>query len=372
MEAFSADMLSFVQLLVGAHDPASLYRAFQVGLGAVFSHHSFVSSFAFDREHGGPISTWSCPARPEHTPDWWARNAAIHPGYEYASKHLGIPVCLCSDAVPNSAFEAHPYYQTFVKPEGYRYAMAILVWDGPQVVGYVAINRALEQGDFTEVERARALKLHPFIAAAYLRISSARVADDVRHAQERLLATLPIAVCVYSTRDGRVLFHNRASKEALARWRGEDNQKRPRAVTARWLPDEIVSACASVPAGGVAVRSARTPMRAELRKMDPRSHFASDVVLIVIEDDDGPAGKRTSGAWLRVARRLSTAEQDVAKLVATGLTNVEIGRRLGKSALTVKKQLEAVFAKARVANRAELTAVVAGLPGRASGKARRA
>jgi DNA-binding NarL/FixJ family response regulator len=359
MQSYSADMLSFVQLLVGADDPASLYAAFEVGLGAIFSHHSFVSSFAFDREHGGPLSTWSCPARPEHTPDWWARNAAMHPGYEYAYEHPGIPVCLCSDAISNSEFEKHPYYQTFAKPEGYRYAMAILVWDGAQVAGYVAINRTRKQGDFKEGERATALRLHPFIAAAYRRISSARVATDVRLAQERLLASLPLAVLIYSTRDGKVLFQNRASKEALARWRGESHKKRPRAITARWLPEEILNACTSVPATGVTVSNARAPIRAVLRRMDPGSHFASDVVLIVIEDDDAAPG-RMSGAWLRVARKLSTAERDVAKLVARGFTNAEIGKHLGKSALTVKKQLEAVFSKAGVANRAELTAVAAG------------
>lgn len=360
----SSEVLAFAELLIAAHDPASLYRAFEIGLGAIYTHHSFVSSFAFDRKHGGPMSTWSCPARPEHTPDWWARNAAMHPGYKYAAEHPGIPVCRCSDALPDDELEDHPYYRTFVEPEGYRYAMAILVWDGPHVVGYVAINRSREQGDFDEDDRALALKLHPLIVAAYMRIASTHVLGDVRVAQGRLLATLPIAALIYSRRDRRVLFHNRASKDAVANWRGERARNRPRAVTASWLPSEIVDACTEVSRAGATVQCADRPMRAVLRQMDARSHFSSDVVLIVFEDDEREVGAgKPSAAWLRLARRLSSAEQEAARLAARGLTNIEIGKHLAKSALTVKKQLESVFSKAGVANRAELTAYVAGFRG---------
>lgn len=358
METFPSKALPFVELLIAAHDPASLYEAFEVGLGSIFTHHSFLASFAFDLKHGGPTSTWSSPARAEHTPEWWGRNAAMHPGFAYAAARPGIQVALCSDVVPCSELEATPYYQTFMKPEGYYYALAFLVWQGGQIVGQVAVDRTREQGDFTDDERALALQLHPLLVAAYRRISSVHVAEDARLAQEQLLATLPIAAVVYSVRDRSVLFHNRASKDAVARWRGESAKKRPRAVTARWLPADIVDACASVAAAGATVLSARGPMRAVLRKMDARSHFASDVVLIVIEDE-GARGKPSAG-WLRVARKLSAAEQEVAKHAARGHTNIEIGKKLGKSSLTVKKQLESVFAKARVASRAELAAIVGG------------
>lgn len=354
------DVLSFAELLIAADDPASLFHAFEAGLGAIFEHHSLVSSFAFEPSHRGPMSTWSCPARPEHTPEWWARNAEMHPGFEYASKHPGIEVCLCSDVIPNDRLEAHPFYQTFVEPEGYRHALAILVWDGGNVVGYVAVNRSKAQGDFTEAERELARALHPLIVAAYRRIAVDRTAEDAHLAQDRLLASLPIPAIVYSARDRRVLFHNRASKEALARWRGESAKKRPRAVTARWLPKEIVEGCARVPPSGAVIAAADRSMRAVLRKMDPRSHFDSDVVLIIIDDDEAGLAK-PSATWLRLARSLSIAEREVAKLATRGYSNAEIGRRLGKSALTVKKQLESIFAKAHVSNRVELAAVVAGL-----------
>jgi DNA-binding CsgD family transcriptional regulator len=361
MESLDAAALSFAELLVGAHDPDSLYKAFELGLPAVFPlHHSLVASFAFNREHPGPGSTWSHPKRPEHTPEYWARNGAMHPGFAYAYERNGIQVCLCSDVPPaTGSLDTEPYFLEFMQPEGYRHAMAILIWHNRELVGQVVVNRTKQQGDFDDVERARATALQPLIAAAYRRIAAAHGAVDARLAQERLLATLPIAAVVYAANDGRVLFHNRASKEALARWRGESAKKRPRAVTAKWLPSEIVDACAVVPAAGAQVPSARGPQRAVLRKMDARSHFANDVVLIVIEDDDD-AGARPSSSWLRIARALSGAEQDVAKLAARGLTNAEIGKKLGKSAGTVKKQLEAVFEKAGVANRAQLTAVVAG------------
>jgi DNA-binding CsgD family transcriptional regulator len=56
---------------------------------------------------------------------------------------------------------------------------------------------------------------------------------------------------------------------------------------------------------------------------------------------------------------LTPTELDVVRLVAEGLTNPEIGRRLFIAPGTVKTHLAHVFAKLDVANRAALAAQVA-------------
>lgn len=55
-------------------------------------------------------------------------------------------------------------------------------------------------------------------------------------------------------------------------------------------------------------------------------------------------------------RPLTGRQADVLALVAEGFTNVQIGRRLGLSPRTVKKHLEAIFARLGVASRAAAAA----------------
>jgi predicted ATPase/DNA-binding CsgD family transcriptional regulator len=60
---------------------------------------------------------------------------------------------------------------------------------------------------------------------------------------------------------------------------------------------------------------------------------------------------------------LTPAERDVADLVARGLTNPEIGARLGVSAGTIKDHVSSALRKLSVRTRAELAAAVSGRPG---------
>jgi pimeloyl-ACP methyl ester carboxylesterase/DNA-binding CsgD family transcriptional regulator len=55
---------------------------------------------------------------------------------------------------------------------------------------------------------------------------------------------------------------------------------------------------------------------------------------------------------------LTPAEREIAQLVATGLTNVEVASRLGMSRFTVDGRLRRVFAKLGVNSRAELSSEV--------------
>jgi DNA-binding CsgD family transcriptional regulator len=62
--------------------------------------------------------------------------------------------------------------------------------------------------------------------------------------------------------------------------------------------------------------------------------------------------KRPSSGW----KSLTPVETDVVRLVAEGLTNPEIGKRLFISPGTVKNHLSHVFAKLGISTRSELAA----------------
>ena len=76
--------------------------------------------------------------------------------------------------------------------------------------------------------------------------------------------------------------------------------------------------------------------------------------LVRFEAEEGRRGMGTGGNL----ERLSKCEREVARLVAEGCSNDEVARRLGKSVLTVKKQLRAIYQKLGVPTRARLGALL--------------
>jgi DNA-binding CsgD family transcriptional regulator len=62
-----------------------------------------------------------------------------------------------------------------------------------------------------------------------------------------------------------------------------------------------------------------------------------------------------------VLLNLSQSESDVARAVATGLTNEEIAKGRGRSLFTVQNQLARIYKKLEISSRAELVALLAQL-----------
>ncbi len=73
------------------------------------------------------------------------------------------------------------------------------------------------------------------------------------------------------------------------------------------------------------------------------------------ESEDAVGGGTQPGPALRSVG-VSTRESEVLALVASGLTNDQIGRRRGISARTVNKHLEHLFAKTGLTNRTQAAA----------------
>lgn len=66
-----------------------------------------------------------------------------------------------------------------------------------------------------------------------------------------------------------------------------------------------------------------------------------------------PSGARTTVPW----GRLSASEARLIPGVASGMTNAELGAKLGKSARTVQAQLRSIFQKLGVSSRVELVSL---------------
>jgi DNA-binding NarL/FixJ family response regulator len=358
-----ASTLAFAELLVRADEPEELWNALVEGLSSLFANHFIVATFHFRDDW--PAAIWRSQPAQEQSAEWWARNWSLHPGLPWLMANPGVAIGTVSDVLSEDALSAHPYYREFMEPEGWRYSLAWFLWTKTGIGGFIGVNRRPEQGDFTRAERDLASSLHGLMAGAYERIARRVRLNDTRNAFEDLLGRLPVAVLLYAAREGRVVFANRACREALAHWRGETALKRG-PVTAKSLPEEIQRACVDAKLDSIEVRHpGGDELRAIVHGVDNSAAlFAERVVQVIIEERKRP---RASAAWVTRTRLLSVSEQEVAKLAAWGLSNAQIGALLKKSAHTVKKQLEVSYGKLRIAGRGQLASLYAdGRPARRS------
>lgn len=347
--------LALAELLVRADHPDELWRALVDGLNLEFSNHFIVATFHYRDDW--PAAIWRGAPAVERPAEWWARNWAMHPGLPWLRANPGIQIGTVSDVLSEQELSTNAYYREFMEPEGWRYGLAFFFWTKTGIGGFVGVNRRPDQGDFTPGERARALALHGVIAGAYERIARRVRSDNARLAFEQLLARLPVAVLLFAVREARVVFANRACREALAHWRGEAQLKR-KPVTAKSLPDEIVRACVDAKLASLEVsHPGGKPLRAIVHGLDhPAALVAERIVQVIIEES---SGNRASAAWVTRTRVLSVREREVAELAAWGLSNVQIGLRLKKSPNTVKKQLELAYSKLNLTGRGQLSALYA-------------
>jgi DNA-binding CsgD family transcriptional regulator len=188
-------------------------------------------------------------------------------------------------------------------------------------------------------------------------------------AVEQLCHAMPIGAAALDAY-GNFLFCNREGVDLLSRWSaGQPVTKSPWYPKA--VPAEIVAACERLRAGraGPGQRSARPNFGGRILVRNEGQPSLTAVVAL----DRNPRDRRFAifsvlfqdalRASVGGGRRdqlalLTLAERRVAKLVAEGLRNSDIAATLGKSVMTVKSQLGAIFSKLSVQSRTQLAAVL--------------
>jgi len=295
----------------------------------------------------------------------------------YLGENPGTLLVRMSDVLPDRELAATEFFRRFMKPHDDRHFACFNFWHGGTFQGMIGLHRTGEQRDFTEAEIEYLSRLHPHFDAVLRRILELHRERAVRLSLERLLGNLPIATVLLDW-DLRVTYRNRSAVESCALWnfgllrsRTEkhfDDFSLPRAVfnfcesfKARWNPQHhrlcqlITPAGANVPHPTVAGLSASVT----LLQLDA-APLSMPIFLVRLEHNAEPGNASGSGsaAILNQLARLSLREREVAQLVGTGCGNEEIATRLGKSVLTVKKQLRSIYEKLDVPSRGRLIAVL--------------
>ncbi|MDA9397612.1 response regulator transcription factor [Bradyrhizobium sp. CCBAU 45389] len=96
-------------------------------------------------------------------------------------------------------------------------------------------------------------------------------------------------------------------------------------------------------------------------------HIANGRCLLPMMSSGSIASQEQGANSDKIVTYLTDRERQIMRLVSEGLSNKEIGRRLGVSVGTIKVHLHNIFQKLEISNRTELAAIAIAQDDRASG-----
>ena len=345
-----------------------LWSRLQALLGVAFPHHSLVLGLQFlDQFPSVVLHSRPLPLR---TPDWYKRNHPVHPGFAWLKDHPRAKLVRVSDVLPLDELKRGDYYREFMEPEGWVHSLGLLYWNNEGLEHLIGINRSESQGDFDDDDLELARWLYPQIGVALRRVAALRKASAEQETLSAYLMDLPLPA-LFVDWSMRVIYHNRAGRETVARWiKGDSKGGFYSATRHLHLPGDIRAACLKLKQKIVAVDRTNTDNTASRTVQIQVSHpihpgwaasikslpFGGDPVIkpgfwiTFLEETHDVEPDQHLGRW----KLLSLRERDVARRIGRGETNVEIARALGRSLSTVKTHLESMFRKLGVKNRTGL------------------
>jgi DNA-binding CsgD family transcriptional regulator len=265
--------------------------------------------------------------------------------------------------------DGEPFYDEFMKPEGWLYSAAMLFWSGEDAfIGQLAFTRAAEQGDMTDAEMELLRGLHPHVNAAVERLLALENSAASHKSLEQFVDALPVAVAAVDW-DLNVSFTNRAAREAMAVW--GHGRKRARAMKTRpGLPASIRAACERLKANWTDAFTADDFSKVERAVTISHPRVGGFEATVQITEPAAGRGLQPSFTILfalpaledsevRCAfaelSKLTSSEKGIARLAASGHDNAGIARQLGISQSTVRTHLRHVFRKLGITGRAKLS-----------------
>jgi DNA-binding NarL/FixJ family response regulator len=174
-----------------------------------------------------------------------------------------------------------------------------------------------------------------------------------RAALARLLDAGAAAVLAFDTRGAR-LHESAAGARLLADESGVDASRIRDAARQLALVAAHARADSTEPAVAPTVRTARH--RYELAATRSATLFGREPVIVVSLRRQAPAA--LDDAALRERFALTRREIQVARLLAEGLSNVEVAERMGVSFFTARNHVERLLRKLGVSNRARVGALL--------------
>src|SRR5881394_4617371 len=295
---------------------------------------------------------------------------------KYFSAHPHRNIVFINDFFSDERhFRRSSFYRGCIVPLNGRCAIGLFFWDSRRLLASIIAVRNLQQGELSPGEARVIGHLPSQFQTALHRLHSRSRERAVRVALEQFMRRLPLPTVLLRW-NLRLAYRNQAGAESCAVW-----QRGP--LGARFIklkapiPPEILNQCRVLkkrweqlsPLGLAPANfwdeTVRHPTRRDLRatislKQIGSAAFARPHFLVEFESFQARAatGYQISSASLSHLVRLTSREQNLARLVCEGRSNQEIADEAGLSLETVKRHLHSIFCKLEVSSRSRLMALM--------------
>jgi len=280
----------------------------------------------------------------------FARLAHEHPVIRYVSRTGDGSARTIADHWSRSEFHRSRLYREVYRWLDVEHQLSVtLPTVRPRVIG-IALNRSGSRRPFDGRDRAVLNLMRPHLVQAYQRtVDAERIAQLLAGSRGALAASGASVVLVTA---GPPVELTEGALVELFRYFGRPSPSDPLPERVRrWME---LQRGTTVAGGAADPRGLLSPSRSEVAGVTATVRLlpTGDVTALIITTE------RTASASL-APLGLSRRETEVLRLVARGLTNEGIGRRMGIAPATVKKHLEHCYRKLGVGSRAAAVALAA-------------
>jgi DNA-binding CsgD family transcriptional regulator len=307
---------------------------------------------------------------------WFEERGKLNPFSPWIAANIDATHYRFSEIVgPPELFRKTEFYERFAKLEGWDKGFSCLYWDRGQVRGMFSLYRSEAASDFSEEEEQKILHLRGHVEIALHRVQHLHRERNFKLALEDFNRKMPVPLALVDW-NLNLVFANIAAYEQCAIW--NFGSQKARAFNAKEkfrIPSEIVEKVQvmkseiehiapqkldrMMPAARTVISNRDIRWTARLSasnhgqtSMARPGFFILFYVPNELDESEDPSAQKNRK--LRDLQKLTHAEREIVKQVCLGKTNKEIADALSKSILTVKTQLNAVFQKLEVRNRATL------------------
>jgi DNA-binding CsgD family transcriptional regulator len=300
----------------------------------------------------------------------------IMPIQKYFSAHPHRNIVFINDFFSDERhFRRSSFYRCCMAPIIGRCAIGLFFWDIRHLLAAIIVVCNVQQGELSPHEMRVIRHLHAQFQTALRRLHSRSRERAVRVALEQFMGRVPLPTVLLRW-NLRLAYRNQAAAESCAVWQRRSPGERFIKTKAP-LPPQVLNQCRVLKKRWKQLRPlgigpdnfgdevVRHPIRRDLRatislKQISSAAFARPHFLIEFEDLHWSAaiGYQISRACLSHLVRLTSREQNLARLVCDGRSNQEIADESGLSLETVKKHLHSIFRKLEVPSRSRLMALM--------------
>jgi DNA-binding CsgD family transcriptional regulator len=312
--------------------------------------------------------------------NYFAKLDAVAPMAAMLERNPGAIVVRLSDQMPPGPLDGIPFYDLFMKPEGWRYSAGLLFWSpAGEFIGQLSLNRTEAQGDITDAEMDILRALHPLANAAVERLLASEKRAAAHTSLEHTVHSLPIPMLGVDW-DLAVNYSNVAARETMSAWRHGLHAVRVfKTDVSPKLPADLRAAREELKAAWQDAVQANTLARLQhIRLLNHASEAGFQATVQLIEPVTGrslqpsfviqfslpPSDEPEVGRVLGKLARLTPTEREVSRLTAAGDNNTDISRKLNVSESTVRTHLRNIFRKLGITSRGKLAPLYRSLESR--------